>query len=79
MKGPQVCDPKISTVGLVGFENAPSMLTNLFPSIELHFGDWWIGFHCYQESSNRNRLDKEMAREIVEFVQSKLKNEGLDL
>lgn len=43
------------------------------PSIELYFPDRWIGIHCYIEDDGKLLFDTDLANQIIDFVESKIK------
>lgn len=44
------------------------------PSLELYFPGIWIGLHCFRSDAGQNLFDKNLASEVVNFVEAKLKS-----
>jgi hypothetical protein len=44
------------------------------PSVELYFDNSWVGIHCFKRIKNMNVFDKELALEIIDYVEARLLN-----
>ena len=60
--------------GLLGFDEITRFHAINKPSLELYYGNFWLGIHCFQRDKKMNTFDEQLAREIVKFVEHNLKN-----
>jgi hypothetical protein len=62
--------------GFLGFSGVTTSHEVLRPSIELCFGDSWVGIHCFKRVDGGYLFDKELALAIIDYIEAKLMNMG---
>ena len=58
--------------GLLGFDEITRSHAINKPSLEFYYGDSWLGIHCFQRDEEKNFFDEELARKIIQFIESNM-------
>lgn len=56
--------------GLQGFSGITRSHETYKPSLELYFGDTWVGIHCFKRVDNQNVFDEEFALRVIGHVEN---------
>jgi hypothetical protein len=58
----------------LGFSGVATSHKVFKPSIELYFGNYWVGIHCFKSLDGKYVFDDQLALAIIDYVEAKLIN-----
>ncbi len=58
--------------GFPGFERVRRSHEKHRPSLEFYFDGSWVGVHCCNSENDHNVFNEKLARELLDFVESRL-------
>lgn len=56
----------------VGFSEVARSHPTFQPALELYFKNAWLGIHCYRHTEGQNVFDEELARRVIDYVESRV-------
>jgi hypothetical protein len=59
------------STGTLGFSAVTRSHPTFKPSLELYFGDTWLGIHCFKRINGENIFDEEFALTLLEYIETK--------
>jgi len=59
--------------GFMAFSGVIESHPTYKPSLELYFQGVWLGIHCFNRTNDENVFNKDFARQVIDYVGSKLR------